>query len=674
MSAVLEARPNLIEALDVGGREREVRDTLWLIACVAWVLVPLSESLPFWCVASVWSLLIWRTTLTLTGRRPPPRFVLLALMLAAGLSVFVQYRTIFGKDAGVAYIALLSGLKLLELRARRDILVVIILSLFIMLTALFDSQSMGMAAWLFGGVLGLVTALLRVNLGTREPTFWTKLKMSLHISLLALPLMAVLFLFFPRIQGPLWGMPSDSLASRTGLSDSMSPGSFGRLIESDRVAFRVRFDGPAPPGRLRYWRGPVFGSFDGRTWRRLPSELIDSLGPQEVEADPASAYSYTVELPAGPRAAAYLLDLPQNPPDIPANPAHLTADFELHLSRHPEEPFEFTARSFAKYRYGTGLPESRRDIWLALPAQANPRTRALALELRAAEPDDRKLIERVLQMIRTENFVYTPQPPLLGDDPVDGFLFDTRRGFCEHFASAFVVLMRDAGIPARVVTGYQGGELNPLTNEMTVRQKDAHAWAEVWLAGAGWVRVDPTAAVAPSRIELGYDQSQEAEQGLSGAFVASSLNWMRWVRFRLDAVNGAWNRWIVAYTQETQRSLMSHWNMPDVDWRGLTIALIASFSVLLALVSAEVLLRRERPDPVVALYSKLCGVVGRRAAPRNPSEGPRDYLARVQPMLGEMEGARVAQAFDLYERLRYAAGPAEPGLLKAFRACVNALR
>ena len=694
----------------IGRREREVRDTLWLLLALVWVLAPHALVLPLWCSAAIVAMVVWRAWLTWQGRRLPHRLVPIALTCVAGLAVWLQYRTIFGKDAGVAYVTLLLGLKLLEMRARRDIFVVIFLCLFVMLTSLFESQSMAMAAMLLVGLWMLVTALVSVQFATHEPPFRVKARIASRLLLFALPLMGVLFVLFPRVDGPLWGMPTDAYSARTGLTDVMAPGSFGRLSESREMAFRVRFAGTAPQPANRYWRGPVLGAFDGRAWtpmragggvgagRRPPSS-------RQVEVDPASAVDYAVTLEPNNRPWLFALDITAAPPDAPALQPRVRSDLQVIGENLVRERAAYRARSYTRYRIGADEDRVRLQDWLDLPPGFNPRTHAFAArmldeEMRrggaATALDDaahsRNLVQRVIAMIRTQSFVYTLEPPALGRESVDEFLFDTRRGYCEHFASAFVFLMRALDVPARVVTGYQGGELNPVDGFLEVRQRDAHAWAEVWIAGDGWVRVDPTAAVAPDRIERGAADTFAAVQGFGaqGSWLADVL---QRTRFNFDAVGNAWNQWILAYNADRQSGLLSGLGIERIDWQTLTIALIVSFGGVLAAIGALTIFRRAKVDPLTRQYERACALLARAAAsssrdgpttgsPRDamrraPSEGPRAYLDRIRAPLPTRLQEPAETALGLYEQIRYGRrgdADAEGDLMRRFVASVATLR
>ncbi len=648
------------------------------------------------------TLIGWRAWLTWTGRRLPNRWVPIALTCVAGIAVWLQFRTIFGKDAGVAYVTLLLGLKLLEMRARRDIFIVIFLCLFVMLTSLFESQSMAMAAMLIVGLWMLVAALVSVQFASHEPPWRVKAAIATRLVALALPLMAVLFVLFPRVDGPLWGMPSDAYAAKTGLTDVMAPGSFGRLSESREMAFRVRFDGRVPPPSERYWRGPVLGLFDGRAWTPLPPRVAT---PARPRFDPSSAVDYAVTLEPSNRPWLFALDVTFSRPttSAPLSP-HVRSDLQVISEAPIHERVLYTARSYTRYRIGADESRIRLQDWLELPPGFNPRTLAFAATMQSTQlrseaasgrtlgdgERSRRLVANVLSMIRREPFVYTLDPPPLGRQSVDEFLFDTRRGYCEHYASAFAVLMRALDIPARVVTGYQGGEINPVDQFLEVRQRDAHAWVEVWIADEGWVRVDPTSAVSPDRIERAAAEAIEASQGFEpdGSFLASLA---RRTRFNWDAIGNAWNQWVLAYNADRQGGLLSGLGIERVDWQTLTVALIGAFGVVLAAIGGLALVTRTKVDPVARQYDQACAALARAArraseAPnaslgddptRRPSEGPRDYLARIRGRLPAPLRERADAAFALYETLRYRplGNDAEAHALRSrFAASVAGLR
>jgi transglutaminase-like putative cysteine protease len=585
---------------------------------------------------------------------------------------------------------------------------VIFLCLFVMLTSFFESQTIADALGMMVGLLLLMTALISANFVEREPAYAVKLKLAAQLGLYALPLMAALFVLFPRVQGPLWGMPADAYASKTGLSDSMSPGSFGKVVESNEIVLRARFSGRLPAPAERYWRGPVFNDYDGHTWRGV-RRWQDKPATLQIEPDLSSVLDYTVTQEASDRPWLLALEAtPQAPREASsAGAALVLRDMQLVTQNPVRERIQFNLRSYTRYQVGRNEDVLRQQEWLELPPGFNPRTLALAAQWQneaaadahtdanvatSTSPINRQLIARALQYIRTEHFFYTLDAPPLGRNAVDEFLFDTRRGFCEHYAGAFVVLMRALDIPARVVTGYQGGEINPVDGYMVVRQRDAHAWVEVWLEDEGWVQVDPTAAVAPERIERGFQQTFDPAQDFTGALFNTSGSWVqRWqrlLRFNWEAVGNAWNQWVLGYGTEKQSSLLAGLGIPNIDWQTLTIALMLVFGLLLAGIGAQLLMRREQPEPLVRLYLKLCNQVARLAGTasgaatvhptlkRQPHEGPSAYLERVKPSLPPDRRALVEQAFQIYEQARYARHDAATSaqLMQRLKTCMTDLR
>ncbi len=653
-------------------REREVRDSLWLLACMLLVCAPLFLVLPLWIVAGFLALLAWRTRIAWLGRRLPPRALLIALLLITGAGVFLQYHTVVGKDAGVAYIVLLLGLKLMELRARRDVFVVVYLCLFIMLTTLFDNQTMFNAAWLIVDVVFLTAALIRVAFGSHDPPMRVKMKLALQMTGFAIPLMVVLFVLFPRVSGPLWGLPSDAFTGLTGLSESMSPGSFSAMAQSDEVAFEVKFKNRIPPAQRRYWRGPVLSYFDGRTWR--PGGFTGEPLPQlNIEANPATEVEYTETLEPSNRPWLLLLDSPADRPFVPGQNVTLRADLQATIDVPVRDRMRFDARSYFEFRYGANETERRLAILRQVPRNTNPRLLAYATQLKARYPDPQDLVGALVQQIHNENFYYTLSPPLYqGRDSLDQFFFDSRRGFCEHYASATAVLLRDAGIPARVVTGYLGGEINPVNGFVVLRQRDAHAWVEYWTSQQGWARVDPTAAIAPERIDRDLLPQSDPLQTPAGDFNQSNLSVLRYLRLHMDAMKIAWDQFVVGYSGDDQAGLLSRFGIPQLDWQALTIGLGVAFSLVLAVIAGQLLVTREKPEPVVRLYQQLCRELARVGIVRAASEGPRDLAERAALKLSGAGREAVLAAFAQYQRVRYSKGAAsEPGALAELKRLVR---
>lgn len=647
---------------------RDKSDTLLLIGSCTLVLAPHASHLPLWVASACALLLAWRAWLTLRGKRMPPRWLLLGVSLIAMAGVFASHRTFFGRDAGVTMLTLLLTLKLLEMHARRDLFVALLLSFFLILASFFYSQSIGAAALTLVATVALLTTQLSFQYTGASPPLGKRLRMALLILLLAAPLTLVLFLLFPRIQGPLWGLPGDANTGRTGLSDRMAPGNISRLALSDDVAFRVKFNDPVPPKSQLYWRGVVLGDFDGRTWTQLRTRA-DAARPIEVQLE-GEPVRYQVTLEPHGRPWVFALDLPRNLPQLDNIPVSVSPDMQLLAGQPIHSRQRYDVVSHPNYRLQTSDTPLVLQQWIELPAGFNPRALQLAVDLSRRAQSHQDYINTVLRMFRDQPFRYTLEPPLLGRNAIDEFLFDTRAGFCEHYAGAFVMLMRAAGIPSRVVTGYQGGEINPADGYLNVRQSDAHAWSEVWLKDQGWVRVDPTAAVAPNRIERNLASvaplGVSGISGILGTLVtlngnnAALASAMRSLRHQWDAVTNAWNQAVLNYTLERQQRLLASLGFDNPDWRTLTAMMLAAGLVTMSVALLPMLWNRPRRAAIDVLYDKLCDRFARRGLPRAPHEGPRAYALRLaanDSPLNPLQKQAALQCMQLVEQLRYGAAP-----------------
>lgn len=656
----------MLESPDTVAPSRPIRpfssdkaDTLLLMGACLLVILPHLPHQPSWASISCLSLLAWRAWLTLRGKRLPPRWLLLPLSLAAIVGVYLSYRTFFGRDPGVTMLVLLLALKLLEMHAKRDVFVVVFLGFFLMLTSFFHSQSIGAAALMIGAVTVMLSAQLSFQYTGAAPSIVKRLGISLRIVGLALPLTAIFFLLVPRIEGPLWRLPGDAHGGRTGLSDSMSPGNIANLALSDAIVFRVKFEGKPPHKSGLYWRGPVLGRYDGRTWTEAPATATAS--PAELRyTGPTLRYEVTQE----PQGQPWLfgLEMPLAAPALPGNAAYLTPDWRLMAQQPLNQRVRYELLSGTDYVL---QPEADATAdWLQLPAGFNPRTRALAAQIAGRHSSSAQRIDAVLRHFREQTFYYTLQPPLLGEHSMDDFLFSTRAGFCEHYSSAFVVLMRAMGIPSRVVTGYQGGELNQVDGYLVVRQSDAHAWAEVWMEKRGWVRVDPTAAVAPERVTRNLDAA--LPQPAFGGWLrleARDGNWLsglqqmqRQWRYWQDALGNGWNQWVLNYTPERQRGLLQALGIVKPDMRTLILLLLCLGLAAVGLMTWLLFRTRERRSPAERLFADLCAAMQAQGYPRAPHEGPRAYAERLSsPSSGlPSEKQRAAVSFlEMYEGIRY---------------------
>ncbi|MBI5018209.1 MAG: DUF3488 domain-containing transglutaminase family protein [Deltaproteobacteria bacterium] len=638
-----------------------------LLAALALALAPQIPYLPPWLSLFLAALGAWRLRLEIASQPLPGRVVLAAVTLASVAAVLAAHHFLPSLDAGLAVLALLTGLKLLELRSDRDRVLTVFLGYLLVLGDFLQNQSTSMAAYGVVSVLALTATLAAMAAAGEARRPRAHLRLAGALLTQAAPLTVALFVLFPRVAAPLWRLArADPGTAVSGLSDQLEPGSVSRLLVSGEVAFRVAFHGAAPPPALLYWRGPVFDQTDGTRWTATRRRAA----PFPVTASGAeSEYTVTLEPHGGPWLLA--LDLPLAAPES----AFLTPGRSIRSLRPVAQRIRYEARSHLGAESRAPDPEGR-ALGLQVPEQVSRRVRDLALGWRSRARSDGGTVAAALRYFRQEPFVYTLRPPRLGNDPVDQFLFETRRGFCEHYAAAFALLMRAAGVPARVVTGYLGGEQNPLGDYWVVHQADAHAWAEVYLDGRGWVRVDPTAAVAPERVELGIDPGAAA-QGAVRFRVPGAGTFADRLRQLRDSLDNGWNQWVLGYDLERQLALLAHLGLPSASWADLALWLAACTVLLLPLVWVQVARpRRARPDPVQAAYRDYCRRLARAGFARPPWEGPiafRDRVVAARPDLAPAVDAVTA----LYAQLRFgrpAGGVPGPDALRELRRRVRSVR
>jgi transglutaminase-like putative cysteine protease len=621
----------------------------WLALALVMVTLPHFERTPWWITLLAIVLIGWRLYITRYGLRLPRNWLLLPIAAGALGGIFVSYGRILGRDSGITLLVVMLALKLLEMATLRDAMILIFLCYFLVITNFLYSQSIPTALYLLCVVWIVTATMIGFQFRTLQPGYKYQLRSAGIMLLQSVPLMLVLFVLFPRVQAPIWSMPQDAYSGKTGLSDEMAPGSVSHLILSDAIAFRVSFDSQIPPGNRLYWRGPVLSNFDGYTWTAARTAYrLSYPGPREYQAL-GDLVEYTVTIEPHSQRWLFALDLPARVPPR----SQITNDFQLLFQTQVSNRMRYDMASYLSYRNNAELSRYELQRALYLPANSNPRSAELAAKMRAAAPDERAYITAVLSMFRNQNFYYTTTPPLLlSRNPADEFLFSTRAGFCEHYASSFAVLMRMAGVPARIVTGYQGGELNTIGNYLIVRQADAHAWVEVWLKDNGWVRVDPTAAVSPARIEAGLSAAVPQTEVL--ALLRGEYAWLRQTRMIWDSIANSWNQAVLGYTQDRQRQLMRNIGIDDATWKSLvTVMFVASGAITLILAALMLhKLRAARPDPVVAAYTRFCKRLARRGLARHPSEGPDAFRKRA--IASRPEIARpISSISALYIRLRY---------------------
>jgi transglutaminase-like putative cysteine protease len=638
----------------------------WLLAAQTLALLPFWGYVPPWLLPLWLACSGWRVQM-LRMRAPVPGRVLKLLLVAlVGLGVYASRGSLIGLDAAAALLVAAFLLKLLELHSPRDARVLILLGFFCVVVAyLFDAS----LPWALYSLLP-ITALLAALIGLQQARLvgrpWATYRLALLLVGQALPLMLLLFLCFPRLE-PLWSLPMPSNKGITGLADSMTPGDMAELGRSAQVAFRADFDGPLPPNRELYWRALTLERFDGQRWSQSNAQLARP-APNWQPTGPSLGYRI-IQQPSG---TPWLFALDVARMSLPQT--RQLGDFRWQRQRPVDQTLLYSVQSWPQALREAQSSEAALRVDLALPEGGNPRARQWAAQLAAehATPDAR--VQAILRQFREEDFHYTLKPPTVAGDSIDAFLFDTRRGFCAHYAGAMTFVLRAAGVPARVVAGYQGGEVNPAGNYLTVRQYQAHAWVEYWQAGSGWRSADPTAAVAPQRIEQGLEQALEGDvESLADTPFAGrqyrDWPWVNTLRLGWDNLNYSWQRWVLGYQGEQQFQLFSRW--PG----GLQAWLLGGGMILLLLGLSLWVLKpwRRRTDPQLREFHQFERALGRYGLRREPAEGATDFAARAARQMPAHAAA--IQAFTaVFSAQRYA-GHHSPGALnKALKDLRRALR
>ena len=642
---------------------RDGRDTLFLLLVVAWLVVPQANILPVWANAMVALVLLFRGWLAWHARPLPSRWWIGGLLAMTLGATVMTYGTIIGRDAGVTLIIMLLALKTLEMRARRDAFVVFFLGFFTMLTNFFFSQSLLTAAAMLVAVMGLLTALVNAHMPVGRPPLRDAVRIALTLAVLGAPIMAALFMLFPRM-APLWGMPGDPTTGRSGLSGRMQIGNMASLALEDSIAMRIRFDTPngaTPAQKNLYFRGPVFGTFDGREWLPLsyPGGMAQPQPPANLvtSGDPVR---YEVTLEPHQRPWLMVMEAASDKPEVAGMDVYMTPDMQWITSRAVTELLRYRAVSYPVFRHGPAQQTPAVSAHLQLPEGFDPRTVALGRELRrdprVVAGGTTAAVAIALDRLRTGGYIYTLDPGVYGRDTADEFWFDRREGFCEHIASAFVVLMRAADIPARIVTGYQGGETNPVDGFWTVRQADAHAWTEVWHAERGWVRVDPTSAVSPGR--TGQAQRLQAPRGIfADAMVNMSPGMAAQMRAAWEAVNNRWNQWVLNYTQSRQLDLLKKLGFETPSLQDLASVLIGLIVATALAGSGWALWERSQHDPWLRLLARARHRLQQAGLVTQANSPPRAIAVLVERQFGPAGQPAVVWLLRL-ENHRYARDPA----------------
>ena len=632
------------------------------------VFIPHFAHLPLWLSLVMVGLLVWRGAYDLQLCALPKKFVLFILTLMLLTALLFSYHTLIGRDAGSAMLLGLLCLKLFEIKSFRDIALIINLALFSIVINFLFSQSIPVAFTMLFALVFLFSALIGFQhnykklypiqpmpismISTNEKQHF---KLALKMLTQAVPFAIVLFILFPRVDGPLWGLPEDAFAGKTGLSDKMSPGRISQLSDDNSPAFRVKFDSPLPATNQLYWRGPVLWHFDGYNWTTPDNERMVVSGFKFTGISEKTSYSVTLQ----PHNNHWLfaLDIPSTLPER----SRFSANMQV-ISIDPVQKLKrYEISSYTKYVLPANNQVSMKR-YLKLPNTLSQepgsplyKSRKLITKLKdTAHPEN--TVKNVLNYFAANNFYYSRNPPLLYNNPVDEFLFETKRGYCEHYASSFTILMRLAGIPSRVVTGYQGGEINPIDNYMVVRQSDAHAWSEVYLGDKGWVRVDPTAAIPPDNIE-NVNDALRLNSALKKPSRFFKTNWlskqMKKMRFALDAINNRWNQWVLGYNNKRQKALFAALGIPEITWQGLSQLLFSTLGILTAILAFIVFSNKTNSkNEVQTTYLKFLSKMKRKGLIKSHSEGADDFCKRAADKLPNSKKL-IENITYIYQQLRY---------------------
>jgi protein-glutamine gamma-glutamyltransferase len=613
-----------------------------LVVSLALVMVTLPHlfRLPVRFTVLFAGLLAYRFAVSFRGWPQPSSMVLvLVAVVVAALSI-ASFETILGRDGGLAFLLGLGYLKLLEAKSRRDTLLMVVLGYFLTTTNFFFAQDI---------VTALTTTITLVVL-TALLVFWERPRLvvaaafgdTIRLFVQALPLTVLLFVFFPRPDAPLWSLPPSSTSAQTGLADEITPGAYNNLARNDAVAFRVEFSDRVPAQSELYWRGPVYDVYDGRTWQQGRWDWRFNLSrPNDIRA----VYNYAITLEPSDKPWVLALDWPLQTPPRTRISARFQVMAQLGNGRRRFELVSAPTAIAAGREYPDTLAQA-----LQVPPGGNPKARALAESWRELPVPER--IAAAQQFFAQSGFVYTLTPPLLPEtDGIDALLFSTKQGFCEHYAGAFAFLMRVAGVPTRVVGGYQGGQPSLDNTYLIVRQSAAHAWTESWVEGQGWQRLDPTAIIAPTRITLGLAAAVAGANGLS-ALSRNERGWWRELLLRLDAWQNTWNNWIISYDGTQQRALFADLGLGNIGsaryWLVAGVGLALSILIMLLSFRKPAL----QLDPVQQSLVLLSKRLAKLGLERQPNESARRYIARVVKARPELNDSLQPLAV-FYEELRY---------------------
>ena len=620
---------------------------IFLLSSIGLIAFPHIDHIPIALFAFFFLMLSWRFIGIWKQNWLPNKLIIFFLTVCGLALLYSQHQGILGRDAGTRLFVTALALKLHEIKSERDLYLITYLAFIVAASQFLYEQSLLMAAYILCVCCVLLATLVCINSGKPQPG--SVLKTASLIIVQAMPIAAVLFILFPRFEAPNWMLLNEVHQAKTGLSDSMEPGSISNLGLSDELVFRVKFTGALPPPEQRYWRGPVLSHTDGKRWTQAKGTKFGTFLDKPVFKGPS--YQYTLMMEPQDKKWVFALDMPAEF----SLPLSRNANYQLTTTENPDKRAEYQITSYSNYNTGYITRTEYKDT-TQLPGEPSGKIKQLVKQLHGFDGTPEHFIKQLLNHFRKENFHYTLTPPLLEENPIETFLFETRYGFCSHYAAAFVYLMRVAHIPARVVTGYQGGELNKVGDFLEIRQANAHAWAEVWMENKGWVRFDPTAAIAPERIERNITIDQLVPGGaisfaLTSAAAREAFNWLKQARQLWSNVDYNWQRWVINYDNKNQSRFLSSLGIADI--KAMIYWMIGIIGMITALLSWFLLHQKQKTtDPIVRIYNRFCKKIVKRGLLRGRGEGAKDFAGRVKIKLPE-QATNIDQITDVFIKLRY---------------------
>ncbi len=623
------------------------RILVFLLVSIGLITLPHINHMPMTVFSFFSLLLIWRFVCVWKTNYLPNKIIILLLVIVAVVLLYTQHKGFLGRDAGTNLFVTALGLKLLEIKKERDLYLISYLAFIVASTQFLYQQSILMAGYILFVCCVLIATLVSIN--SQKAATVSALKTATLIIFQALPISIVLFVLFPRVEAPRWMLFNHQNTAISGLSDSLEPGSISRLGLSDELVFRVKFAGKIPPPNQRYWRGPVFSWTNGKRWTESKNLFFKK--NQHKVTYTGESYQYTLMMEPQDKRWVFALDMPSLYPDSVTK----NALYQLINKDNPGKRAAYKITSFSQYNTGDITKTERKDN-LQLPSDPSEKIIHLVTQLQGFEAPAERFIQSVLSHFKNENFYYTLTPPLMEENPIETFLFDTRYGFCSHYATAFVYLMRVAGLPARVVAGYQGGEHNKVGGFLEVRQANAHAWAEVWLKNKGWTRFDPTAAIAPERVEQDVNIDLQIATGLvnfspANINVSRALSWMKSAKQLWSGIDYSWQRWVINYSTVNQSKFLSSLGINNIS--SMVQWLVASIALITCILAWTIFKTRQtKIAEELILYQRYCKKLARAGVYKKAGETAINFSIRVQHLRPDI-AEEVKKITAIYIRLRY---------------------